>query len=156
MNEIQTGFCIEEIDVLEEELAQVQMKSLINQICESRGTEEIIDEEFLKPQNEIDQPDLLKCFVSVIEKFSIQTNEIVVLLKESTTMNDSSFGGEKVEMRTSNYMYSDSMTAYNVSSDQPCNTTTSTDVASERIKMISENVTSLENISMVGFISNMF
>ena len=98
----------------------------------------------------------MKCFVSVIEKFSIQTNEIVVFLKESTTMNDSSFDGEKVEMKTSNYKYSDSMTAYNVSSDQPCNTTTSTDVASERIKMISENVTSLENISMVGFISNIF
>ena len=116
----------------------------------------MIDEEFLKPQNEIDIPDLLKCFVSVIEKFSIQTNEIVVFLKESTTMNDSSFDGEKVEMKTSNYKYSDSMTAYNVSSDQPCNTTTSTDVASEGIKMISENVTSLENISMVDFISNIF
>ena len=141
---------------MEEELAQVQMKSLINQICESRGTEQIIDEEFLKPQNEIDQPDLLKCFVSVIEKFSIQRNEMIVFLKESTTVKDSSFDGEKVEMKASSYKYSDTMTAYNVSSDQPCNTTTSTDVASEGIKMISENVTSLENISMVGFILMVF
>ena len=141
---------------MEEELAQVQMKSLINQICESRGTEHIVDEEFLKPQNEIDQPDLLKCFVSIIEKFSIQRNEMVVFLKESTTVKDSAFDGEKVEMKATNYRYSDSMTAYNVSSDQPCNTTSSTDVASEGIKIISENVTSLENISMVGFILIVF
>ena len=152
INEIQTGFCIEEIDVLEEESAQIQLKNLINQVCESRGTEQIIDEEFLKPQTEAHRPDLLQCFVSVLEKFSIQKSEIIIFLKESSTLKDVALEEEKVDIRPSNYKYSDSMTAYKVSSDQLLNTTTALSESTEGIKMISENVTSLENISMVSFI----
>ena len=147
VNEIQTGFCIEEINVLEEESTQTQLKYLITQICESKGAEEVVSEELLKPQTEVDQPNLLRCFVSVLEKFSIQRSEMVVYLKESNVLEDIILEGDKI--KATNYEYSDSMTAYNVVSDEPCSTTTSTKVAPEGVKILSENVSSLENISMV-------
>ena len=145
VNEIQTGFCIEEINVIEEESSQVQLGSLINQICESRGTEQIIDEEFLKPQNEVDHPDLLKCFVSVLEKFSIEPNEMIIFLKESVLLE-----GESIKIKATK-KHSDSMTPYNVTSNQPCSTTTPSESAPEEIKILSENVSSLDNITMVGY-----
>ena len=86
--EIQTDFCPQDISVLKEVSVQGRLRYLISKICESKGMEEVIDEEVLRPIDDTDQSHLLSCFISILEKFSIQRDEIVVFLKESFFIKD--------------------------------------------------------------------
>jgi len=149
VTEIQTDFCIEEISLLEEESSQAKLRSLITQICESRGTEQIVEEELLKPLEENQDDELLKCFVSILEKFSIQRAEIIVYLKEGIVETDESSAGENIGLNAREFNHLNTMASYNIISGQPFNNATSTEDNYKGTKIISENVSSLENIAMV-------
>jgi hypothetical protein len=149
MTEIQTDFCIEEISVLEEESSQAQLRSLINQICEARGMQQIVEEELLKPLEETQDAELLKCFVSILEKFSIQRAEIIVYLKEAILVTEETSAGENVGLNATRFDHLNTMASYNITSGQLFDNATSTEDNYKGTKIISENVSSLENISMV-------
>ena len=154
MTVINTNFSIEEISVLEEESSQVGLRSLITRICESRGMEQDFEEELLQPLKGADRVDLLQCFVSVLEKSAIQWNDIIVLLKESTFIEDQSSVAQKMDFKsTSIFDETNTMASYDVSSEQPLSMVSSTQPGYKGIKLISENVSSLESMSMVGKIS---
>ena len=151
VTEIQTDFCPQETNLLKEEPSQARLRCLINKICKSRGMEQTIDEELLKPIEETDQSHLLRCFISILEKFSIQRDEIVIFLKATLfTSDESSITEEKVDFKGENVDHSNIMASYNVSAEQPFNNTLSTGDGFKGVKIISENVSSLENISMVS------
>ena len=149
VTEIQTDFCIEDITLLEEESSQAKLRSLITQICESRGTEQTVEEEQLKPLEETQGKELLKCFVSILEKFSIQRAEIIVYLKEAIMVTEETSSGENIALNATQFNQLNTMASYNITSGQPCNNTTSTEDNYKEMKIISENVSSLENIAMV-------
>lgn len=150
MTEIQTDFSIEEISILEEESSQVGLRALIAKICESRGMEHIVEEELLKPLEGTGQAVLLKCFISVLETFALQRNEMIVFLKETIFTSDQSSRTEMVDLKSPIFDESNTMASYNVSSEQPLNTVSSAKCGYKGLKVISENVSSLENISMVS------
>ena len=149
VTEIQTDFCIEEISVLEEESSQAKLRSLINQICESRGMEQTMEEELLKPLKETQDDELLRCFVSILEKFSIQRGEIIVYLKEDILVREETSVGPNNGLNAARINHLNTMASYNITSGHQFNNAASTENNYKGIKIISENVSSLENMSMV-------
>ena len=146
VTDIQTAFCVEEINVLQEKESQAKLRCLIDRICEPSGSEQLILDEILEPLDDFDNKlGLFKCFVSVLEQFAIERDQMLLLLKENEFECDPHSKDDKLEV-ADNICYE----SCEVASEQFIGSTAPVKKGDQGTRIVPGNVPYLENISMAS------
>ena len=146
VTEIQTEHCPHDIEVLQNATAEPLLKSLIQTICEAKGVQYPILEEMVKPLESTEENPLVRILISTLQKTAISKNEILTLLKEDLLeIHEVEFNEE------ANIKSAEETSSYNVMYTQPIDRIgfAQDEEVSDKIIAIPENISSLENTSMV-------